>query len=102
MTSKIVSQLDAEGYFIGEAVAYKSPLERDVFHIPAGAINVAAPTIESGKRAKWVDSAWVFEDLPVEVEEVDPVVEAVVVDPLDKLKSFLLANPDVATLLVAQ
>jgi len=64
MLSKIVSQLDAEGYLMGGTIAFRSPLERNVFHIPAGAIDVPVPTLEEGKRAKWVSGAWMVEDIP--------------------------------------
>ena len=63
MTTKQVSQLDADGYFVGVTVADESPLEPGVFLLPAGAIDAAAPVVPEGQRAKW-DGAWVFEDIP--------------------------------------
>lgn len=102
MTFKIVSQLDGDSYFAGPVMAYESPLEPGVFLIPGGAVDTALPMIPEGKRAKWVDAKWAFEDLVPQTDEaaaLEDIVNEVIVDPLDKLKSFLLANPDVASLL---
>jgi hypothetical protein len=60
---KQVIQLDAAGYFVGFATADESPLEPGVYLIPGGCIDVAAPTVPEGQRAKW-DGGWVFEDIP--------------------------------------
>jgi hypothetical protein len=63
---KQVSQLDQDGYFVGVTTADPSPLEPDVYLIPGGAVDASAPTIPEGKRARWVDGNWVFEDIPPE------------------------------------
>lgn len=60
---KQVIQLDNNGYFVGLTTADESPLEAGVFLLPAGAIDVNAPTVPSGQRAKWIGS-WLFEDVP--------------------------------------
>ena len=65
MQTKIVSQLDATGYFVGETVAYESPLEPGVFLVPAGAIDRPPPkTIEPGKRYRPWGLGWRGEDAP--------------------------------------
>jgi len=69
---KQVVQLDEDGYFFGMATADESPLEPGVFLIPGRCIDVAAPVVPSGKRAKW-DGAWVFEDIPQPVVEPEYV-----------------------------
>ena len=62
---KTVSQLDADGYFIGETVAQESPLEEGIHLIPRGAVDLAPPDIPEGKRARWDgDASWVIEDIP--------------------------------------
>lgn len=61
---KIVSQLDAGGYFVGPVQADRSPLEVGVFHIPHGAVDVAPPEVPAGQRARWVEEAWEFSPLP--------------------------------------
>lgn len=96
MTHKIVSQLDADGHFIGPSFAYESPLERGVFLIPAGAVDVPVPKIPSNQRAKLVQGKWEFSDVVVEVPQA---VKEVHLNPVEKLKQFLASNPDVVDLL---
>ena len=73
MNTKQVIQLDAAGYFVGFTTADESPLEPGVFLLPGGAVDVPAPSIPVGKRAKWLGE-WVFEDIPPPPEP-DPVPE---------------------------
>ncbi|WP_083827849.1 tail fiber assembly protein [Achromobacter insuavis] len=69
---KIVSQLDAEGFFLGPAIAYPSPLEPGVFHIPGGSVDVLPPaSIEPGKRFSFENGQWVPHVLPV-ASQVEP------------------------------
>jgi hypothetical protein len=75
MTAKTVSQLDAEGYFIGPATADESPLEPGVFHLPAGAADAPPPVVPEGQRAKWIDGEFVLEDIPVPPPEPEPTPE---------------------------
>ena len=75
MTTKQVSQLDADGYFVGVTVADESPLEPGVFLLPAGAVDAPAPVIPEGKQAKW-NGAWVFEDIPQPEPEPAPTPPA--------------------------
>ncbi|MGE0350941.1 hypothetical protein [Hydrogenophaga sp.] len=55
---KIVSQLDADGYFVGPVKAARSPLEVGVFHIPRGAVDAPPPEVPPGHRARWVPGFW--------------------------------------------
>lgn len=59
--SKTVSQLDAAGYFVGLVDCDESPEEPGVYLIPGGCIDVAAPVVPTGQRARWVAGAWTFE-----------------------------------------
>lgn len=95
MTHKIVSQLDADCYFIGPSFAYESPLERGVFLIPAGAVDMPPPEVSANQWCKLVDGKWEFGDV---VAEMPQAVEEVHLQPVEKLKQFLAANPDVAAL----
>lgn len=61
---KIVSQLGADGYFVGPVVADESPLEPGVFLIPAGAVDRVPPTVEPGKRYRVWGASWRGEALP--------------------------------------
>jgi len=62
--SKLISQLDAAGFFVGATEADTSPLEPGVFLIPAGAVDAPPPKVQEGKRARYENGAFVFEDLP--------------------------------------
>lgn len=97
MTHKIVSQLNADGYLIGPSFAYESPLERGVFLIPAGAVDMPPPEVPADQWCKLVDGDWVFGDI---VAEVSQQAEEVHLQPVEKLKQFLASNPDVVGLLV--
>lgn len=62
---KWISQLDADGVFVGEVMADESPLEPGVFLIPGGAVDAAAPQdVPVGQRARWVNGDWLLEALP--------------------------------------
>lgn len=73
MAEKIVLQLDAEGYFCGTTVADESPLEPGVFLIPAGAIDLPAPIVPEGKRAKFVAGKFTLEAIPLPEPEPEPL-----------------------------
>lgn len=101
MTTKQVSQLDADGYFAGATFADESPLEPGVFLIPGGAIDAPVPSVPEGKRAKWVGE-WVFEDVPQ--PEPHPEPEPVPLHP-KKLTSLefldLFTEPEQLTIATA-
>ena len=68
---KIVSQLDADGYFVGLTAADESPLEPGVFLIPGGAVDVEPPVIPDGHRARW-SNGWAVEAIPQPEPEPEP------------------------------
>lgn len=72
MAEKIISQLDAEGYFSGPTVADESPLEPGVFLIPMGAVDVPPPSVPEGKRARYVGGKFVLENIPMPEPEPEP------------------------------
>lgn len=74
---KIVSQLNAQGYFVASVEADESPLEPGVFLIPGGAIDVEPPTLPQGKAALWQGDAWVFVNPPDEAQQETPPVNGV-------------------------
>lgn len=55
----IVYQTDRAGFYVGTTQAHESPLEPGVWHIPAGCVEEAPPTIVPGFRPRFVDGAWV-------------------------------------------
>lgn len=75
MASKPVSQLDPDGYYVGETLADESPLEPGVWHIPGGAIDVPAPQTPEGHRAKWLNNDWIFEEIPPPPEPYVPTAQ---------------------------
>lgn len=74
---KLVSQLDADGYFVGAVSAQISPLEKNVFLIPGGAIDMPPPGVPQGKRAKWSGSDWMLEDIPAPQAAPAPTLDEV-------------------------
>jgi hypothetical protein len=64
--SKPVSQLDADGYFVGFAIADESPLEPGIFLLPGGCVDEIPPAIPDGYRAKWDGGSFSIEMIPVE------------------------------------
>lgn len=84
--------------FLGVSEARESPLEPGVYLVPAYATTIEPPTIVEGKVGLFIDGAWVIQDMPPPpVEEVIPEVEDAT--PLERLRRFLITNPDVAALL---
>ena len=68
---KIVSQLGADGYFVGLTTADESPLEPGVFLIPGGAVDVEPPVVPDGHRARW-SNGWALEAIPQPEPEPAP------------------------------
>ena len=76
---KQVMQLDANGYFIGVTSADVSPLEPNVYLMPAETVDADAPVIPAGSKAKW-DGSWVYEVIPVEPDPVPPTAAEVLAE----------------------
>jgi hypothetical protein len=74
---KLVSQLDADGYFFGPAIADESPLEPGVFLLPAGAVECSPPSVPDGKRAKYVEGKFIFETIPGTEPPPPPTAEEI-------------------------
>ena len=68
---KNVIQLDEDGYFIGLTVADESPLEPNVFLLPARAIDAPMPVLSDSVRAKW-NGEWIYETLVEPEPEKQP------------------------------
>ena len=71
---KQVIQLNDDGYYVGITIADESPLEPNVFLMPARTIDASIPSIPDGKRAKW-NGSWIFEDIPQPAPDPIPEVE---------------------------
>lgn len=94
MTTKIVYQYDIAGMFTGETEADESPLEPGVFLIPARCVEVAPPAYSGDQCPRWNGAKW-------ELITVSPGNDNQPASPVDKLREFLNANPDVAALIGA-
>ena len=62
MLYKLICQLDDFGYFLHQSTAEESPLEPGVFLIPRNALDIPPPEYIEGKRARYVNGQWVYED----------------------------------------
>lgn len=90
-TTKIVYQTDSSGFYLGQTEADESPLEPGVFHLPARCVETSPPASwEEGKWPRWDGSTWRIVNQPRRLQAEDPV---------EKLRAYLAANPDVAALI---
>ena len=82
---------DSAGFYQGRGEAHASPREPGKFLIPARAVTTAPPD-EWGTHEwpRWNGAAWIIVRRPVRAEPETSI---------DKLRTFLNANPDVAALL---
>jgi len=58
LNTKVVYQLDNEGYFFGITEAHESPLNPGTFHIPSGAITIAPPELKENEIPFWNGKEW--------------------------------------------
>lgn len=90
----IVYQYDHAGLYQGPTQADESPLEPGVYLFPARTTETPPPeAIPEDKWPRFNGAAWELVNRPRAGETDDPV---------EKLKQFLDANPDVAELLTNQ
>lgn len=66
----------SKGIYIGETVAYESPLEPGVFLIPAGCVETPPPLINDDSVARWNGSTWEVESLPKKAEPTPEEIAA--------------------------
>lgn len=91
MNQKIVYQTNYSGLFVGETISDESPLEPDVFLIPAGCVELAPPEDwPEDQWPRWNGFKWELIQKP-EVQET--------ISPEEKLAEFLAQNPDVLKLI---
>lgn len=94
MKTKTVFQYDQAGMFVGKTDADESPLEPGVFLFPARCVEVAPPEFTGNQWPRWNGAKW-------ELIAVTPANDNQPASPVDKLREFLNANPDVAALIGA-
>lgn len=98
MNSKIVYQLNEDGYLTGETVADESPLEQGVFLLPARCVEAAPPNQLAGCIRRYVSGKWVQEPVSVEpvpvktAEELLMEQRAAVQSKIDKLEQASMLN----------
>jgi hypothetical protein len=73
---KIYNYDRVTGLYTGGSLADQNPLEPGNWLIPAYATTVEPPAPQDGKVILFVNNAWVYEDVPVQVvaEEPEPPV----------------------------
>lgn len=92
METKTVYQYDIAGMYVGPTEADESPLEPGVFLIPARCVEVAPPEYSGDQWPRWNGATW-------QLVTITPVTDNAEIDPVEKLRSFLVENPDVAELI---
>jgi hypothetical protein len=75
MSTKTVSQLDDDGFFVGIATAFESPLEPGIFHIPKNCVDAPPPDLQSWQKAKYIAGNWIIEEPQEEVAPEEEEVE---------------------------
>lgn len=60
------------GVFLGEGIADPSPLEQDVWLIPASATTIEPPQAPAGSQVVFSDGVWEIQELPK--PEPEPVI----------------------------
>ena len=86
---KYAYTFNTAGMFISRVLADKSPLEEDVYLLPANATLVEPPECPEGKIPRWNGSSW-----RIVTNRLMPEQTAE-----KKLEDFLALNPDVKELL---
>lgn len=94
MITKPVYQYDLAGMYVGQTDADESPLEPGVFLIPARCVTVEPPNFSDGQWPRWNGVEWQLVTVQVANDNKQT-------DPVEKLRSFLSANHDVAALIGA-
>lgn len=69
---KTVSQLNADGIFVGPVIADESPLEPGVLLLPAGAVDLAPPLLEAGQFARFIGGDWLVDAIPQPEQPAQP------------------------------
>ena len=69
MNTKTVYQTNEDGYYVGETVAFESPLEPGIFHIPRGCTETKPPLITIKERHRLVNNNWIKEAILTEEEK---------------------------------
>lgn len=62
------------GVLLGEGIADASPLEQDVWLVPASATTIEPPQAPVGSQVVFSDGAWQIQDLPKPEPAPEPVI----------------------------
>lgn len=85
-----VHQMDHAGMLVGPTLAFASPAEPDVWHIPAGCVRQSPPDKWPDTQwPRWNGATWALVPRPQVIEKT----------PEQKLAEFLATHPDVQAML---
>lgn len=77
--------------YLGESEARKSPLEKDVYLIPAYAVDFA-PNLEEGKITYFENGQWINKSIPEPETPKEPILEEKLKTAKEKRKNQLKSN----------
>jgi len=72
MTHKIAYSYNENQEFIAECKAWKSPLEKDVFLLPAHATFIKPLSLKKNNKIVWNGKSWEYQEIPEPEPEPEP------------------------------
>jgi hypothetical protein len=95
--TKIVYSFTDEGVFIGTDIAWESWDLDGTFLLPANSTDIAPPQIPAGYVARWNDSQWNLEIIPLDTEpalEFNSDPEPITWEQIRSERNYLLSQTD--------
>lgn len=85
---KKVYRYDEESYYIGEDIAFESPLEKGIFLIPASCTEIKPPDEKEGFKRKWNGISWDYEEIPKPPTPPEPTLEELKQDKFSEVDTW--------------
>ena len=74
MTYKTAYSYNENKEFVGECKAWQSPLEKDVYHLPADATYKKPLEQKEDHKVIWNGKSWEYQEIPKPKPEPEPIV----------------------------